>query len=130
MSTINQLCYYSLLKRICPDFPPASNGHPAVLFFLPSDIVQGCPEFVIALCLRSCYTTDPHAAFCRSMSEGNIWRPCRHSSFLSSSHRLFILLSNTTAVSFCSSDNLRFSAPEALTHLKPEKEMPSLTTHL
>lgn len=51
---------------------------------------------LFALCLRRRYTADPHAAFCHSMSEENIWGSRNHSSFFSSSHMLFVHLSNTT----------------------------------
>lgn len=105
---------------ICPDFPPASKTHPVVLCFPLSDTVQGCPEFLFALCLRCCYTADPHAAFSHSMSEENIWESCKHSSVFSSFHRLLVLLSNT--LFFFSSDNMRFCLPEASTHLGSERD--------
>lgn len=78
-SKINRLHNFSLYSNISPDFPPASKRHPMALCFLLPDTIQGCPEFVFALCLRRRCNTDPHAAFGHSVREENIWWSHKHS---------------------------------------------------
>lgn len=69
-STMNQNHYFSSCRFIFVlTFLLLHTCSPWFCFLL-SDTIQGCPGFLFALCLlRRCCTTDPHAAFCHSVSE-------------------------------------------------------------
>lgn len=72
---------------------------PCGLCFLVSDAAQGCCEFLFTLCLRRCCTADPHAAFCHSMYEENIWGSRKNSCLFFFPHSLLVSLSYNLAVS-------------------------------